>query len=143
MEIATSFKNLAEKDRICIHRSHYSFKYPWTRLKDVSLRYTCWREDTPCTKSVVLLGWETQPRYGICMVLSFLFNDGYATHLPRCSRFILWICDAVALRYLRERPLIFTAIPNMLAHAEPILEKMHGGSFVKREYGKYQCDGTR
>lgn len=80
---------------------------------------------------------------GICMVLSFLFDDGYATCLPRCSHFILWICDAVALRYLRGRPLIFAAILNMLAHAEPILEEMHGGSFVRREYGEYRrCDST-
>lgn len=142
------YRKFAEIDRIYIRHSRRMRSLVQASLNSAqgrepgTRRNVPAREYTPYSSCSLAAG---RPRRGVeyALVLSFLFSERLCNaHLPWCSRFILWICDAVALRYLRGRPLIFTAIPHMLAHAKPILEKMHSGiAFVRREYRR--CDSAR
>lgn len=113
--------HLAEIDRVCIRRIATIVR---SSILELGSRTWAWCEHQgTCRREGYV--WVPSPCCAWNMhgsKLSFQRRLRNA-RLPRRSRFILWICDAVAPRYLRGRPLIFTAIPNMLAHAEPILEE--------------------
>lgn len=161
MKASKSFTEISRKsiEYACICSSDRALVRPSPSLNSTQGRWAwyihggpCRREDTPRSESVLLLGWKTQPLCRICMVLSFLFSDGYATRLFSSLSFsfgahvlfyeyAMWLRSGIcadAHLFSRQSP-EYAGARGTNSRGKCMVDRS-----VRREYGEYRrYDGAR